>query len=118
MVTRNNLSSEVLKIQDELLEEYARLAHEDYCRLCETCVPHCHKVIPIPDILRHRMYYNNYQWEDFAVNWYNKLPYHQKAKQCDECGKCEEHCPYELKIIEKILDAHSILTDEKTSLVV
>ena len=99
--------------QEELLEKYARLADKDYCRLCTTCVPHCPKGIPIPDILRFRMYFNNYKREDYAKNLYNELPDHQKVTRCDDCGKCEEHCPYQLKIVEKLHNAHSILIEDK-----
>ncbi len=112
VVTRDQYAS---AMQDELLEDYARLADKDYCRLCTTCVPHCPKGLPIPDILRFRMYYNNYQWGDYAKNLYNELPDYQKAVRCDDCGRCEEHCPYGLKIVENIYHAHSLLTDNKPS---
>ena len=111
IATRDNYA---LGEQDELLEEYARLADKDYCRLCTSCVPYCPKGIPVPDILRFSMYYNNYKWGDYAKSLYNELPAHQKVTRCDDCGKCEEHCPYELKIVEKLHQAHSILTDEES----
>jgi len=111
VVTRDQYAS---ALQDELLEEYARLADRDYCRLCTTCVPHCPNGIPIPDILRFRMYYNNYKWGDYAKSLYNELPDHQKVTRCDDCRICEEHCPYGLKIVEKLQEAHSILAGEKT----
>ena len=100
--------------QEELLELYAGVADKDYCRLCTTCVPHCPKGIPVPDILRFRMYYNNYGWGDYAKGLYNELPDYQKVTQCDDCGICESHCPHQLKIVEKLQEAHSILAEEKT----
>ncbi|MCL5019291.1 MAG: aldo/keto reductase [Patescibacteria group bacterium] len=112
VVTREKYAS---LIQDELLEDYARLADKDYCRLCSTCIPECPRGIPIPDVLRFRMYYNNYQWKDYARMLYNGLPEHQKITECDRCGKCEEHCPYELKIVEKLIEAHAILRNDKSS---
>jgi len=107
-------SFEITAQQEELLELYAGIADKDYCRLCTTCVPHCPKGIPIPDILRFRMYYNNYGWGDYAKSLYNELPDYQKVTQCDGCGICESHCPYQLKIVEKLQEAHSILAVEKT----
>ncbi len=115
VVTRDQYASAA---QDELLEEYARLAGKDYCRLCSTCVPHCPYGIPIPDILRFRMYYNNYQWGDYAKSLYNELPDYQKVTQCDDCGRCEEHCPYGLKTVKKLHEAHFTLTDEKSTFAV
>lgn len=99
--------------QEELFEKYMKLADSDYCRLCSTCVPQCPKEIPIPDILRFRMYYNNYQWGDYAKGQYNNLPENKKVTNCDLCGICEKHCPYNLKIMEKLQLAHSILADGK-----
>jgi len=107
-------SFEITAQQEELLELYAGVADKDYCRLCTTCVPHCPKGIPVPDILRFRMYYNNYGWGDYAKNLYNELPDYQRATQCDDCGICENHCPHQLKIVEKLKEAHSILAEEKT----
>ncbi len=107
-------SFEITAHQEELLELYAGVADKDYCRLCTTCVPHCTKGIPVPDILRFRMYYNNYGWGDYAKSLYNELPDYQKVTQCDDCGMCESHCPHQLKIVEKLQEAHSILAEEKT----
>jgi len=107
-------SFEITAQQEELLELYAGVADKDYCRLCTTCVPHCPKGIPVPDILRFRMYYNNYGWGDYAKSLYNELPDYQNVTQCDDCGMCESHCPHQLKIVEKLQEAHSILTEEKT----
>ena len=107
-------SFEITAQQEELLELYAGVADKDYCRLCTTCVPHCPKGIPVPDILRFRMYYNNYGWGDYAKNLYKELPDYQKVTQCDDCGMCESHCQHQLKIMEKLQEAHSILAEEKT----
>ena len=109
--TRDQYASET---KNELLEEYARLADKDYCRLCETCVPHCPNGVRIPDILRFRMYYNNYKWEEYAKAQYNNLYDYEKATNCNDCGICESHCPYQLSIREKIREAHSILAENKT----
>jgi predicted aldo/keto reductase-like oxidoreductase len=105
-------TSELTTDQEELFEKYLKLADNDYCRLCEMCVPQCPKEIPIPDILRFRMYYNNYQWGDYAKGLYNKLPKNKKITNCDLCGICEEYCPYNLKIMEKLNLAHSVLAEE------
>ena len=59
------------------------------------------------------MYYNNYQWGDYAKDLYNKLPKNKKFTNCDLCGICEEYCPYNLKIMEKLHLAHSVLAEEE-----
>ena len=98
-------------VQQELLEQYAGLADKDYCRMCETCTPHCPKEIPVPDILRFKMYYQNYGWGSHAQDLYNELPENKKAGNCDNCGSCEEHCPNGLAIAEKLYEAHNILNN-------
>jgi len=106
-------SREITSVQKELLEDYAQLAEKNYCRLCETCTPHCPKGIPVPDILRFRMYYDNYGHKEYAMSLYNELPDHKKVTECDECGICEKHCPYNLSIVEKLNQAHWVLTENK-----
>ncbi len=103
-------------VQQELLDMYANHADKDYCRMCETCSPSCPQGIPIPDILRFRMYYKNYGQTDRAKYLYNKLTAHQKATGCNRCGICEEKCPNKLSIVKKLQEAHSILESNKVHL--
>lgn len=93
----------------ELLEHYAALATNDYCRLCETCMPSCPKSIPIPDIQRFRMYYKNYGHTMDAREYYaGIIPAHQ-ASACDSCGACEAACPNGVSIMKNLEDAHKLL---------
>jgi len=95
--------------QEQLLEYYAAAATRDYCRMCETCMPACPKGIPIPDILRFRMYYKNYGHQDDARELYGNLASHQQFPACDGCGICEQTCPNRLAIREKLEEAHGLL---------
>ncbi len=106
VTTRDQFTSD---IQDDIMEQYASIADKDYCRLCAECIPACPKNIPIPDLLRYRLYHNNYKQVSLAKNLYNQLPGGIKASACDSCGKCEDVCPYDLKIINKIFEAHASL---------
>ena len=92
-----------------LLEHYAAVATDDYCRLCETCMPSCPLEIPIPDILRFRMYYKNYGHREDAREYYSALADDHRATACTECGLCEQKCPNKLAIVEKLKEAHSLL---------
>jgi uncharacterized protein len=96
-------------MQERLLEFYAAAATRDYCRMCETCMPACPKGIPIPDILRFRMYYKNYGHHDDARELYANLDAHRQAPACDGCGLCEQTCPNKLAIREKLQEAHGLL---------
>jgi len=92
-----------------LLEQYAALATGDYCRLCETCVPACPVGVRIPDILRFRMYYQNYGHGRDARESYAALASHQQGPACTGCGRCERACPNGLAIMEKLQAAHALL---------
>jgi predicted aldo/keto reductase-like oxidoreductase len=95
--------------QKELLDMYAGIADKDYCRMCETCIQSCPRGVAVADILRFRMYYKNYGRQDYARNLYSELPDCQKFTQCDNCRMCENNCPNQLAVVEKLREAASIL---------
>jgi predicted aldo/keto reductase-like oxidoreductase len=94
---------------ERLLEQYAQLATGDYCRMCETCVPGCPAGVRIPDILRFRMYYQNYGHRRDARESYAALASHQQTPACTECRQCEQVCPARLAIVQKLKAAHALL---------
>jgi predicted aldo/keto reductase-like oxidoreductase len=94
---------------EDLLKRYYALATNDYCRLCETCVPSCPKGIPIPDIQRFRMYYKNYGHTRDAREYYSSIDPAVNASACDACGICEGKCPSGVAIINCLQDAHRLL---------
>jgi predicted aldo/keto reductase-like oxidoreductase len=96
-------------LHERLLEQYASLATKDYCRMCETCVSVCPAGVRIPDILRYRMYHQNYGHELDARELYASLPVHQQATACQECHQCEQVCPARLAITQKLKAAHELL---------
>ena len=92
-----------------LLEHYAAAATGDYCRMCETCIPSCPRGVRIPDILRFRMYYKNYGHREDAREYYAALSDDQRVPACDGCKICEQTCPNNLAIVEKLQEAHALL---------
>lgn len=94
---------------EDLLKRYYTLATNDYCRLCETCVPSCPKGIPIPDIQRFRMYYKNYGHTRDAKEYYAGINPEVNASACDACGVCEGKCPSGVAIVDCLRDAHKLL---------
>ena len=89
------------------LREAAEVLGKDFCRGCGYCQP-CPQGVRIPIILRHAGYYSRYGLVDWAKGRYRMVEV--KADACIECGKCEEKCPYDLPIIEKLKEAHAWLT--------
>ncbi len=97
-------------LHHRLLEHYAAAVTDDYCRMCETCLPSCPQGIPIPDILRFRMYYKNYGHREDARELYASLPEAKRFSACTNCGLCQQTCPNRLAIVEKLQEAHALLT--------
>ncbi len=95
----------------ELLEKYARLVANDYCRPgCGACLSACPAAVPIDDVLRYAMYYENYGQQRTGMEGYARLPLTRNASQCVECqAPCQQTCPFEIPIQEKLLRADRLL---------
>ena len=105
-------SGQPLKQADvKLLEKYDRLVANDYCRPgCGECLPACPAEVPVDDILRYAMYYENYGQQRLGMEEYAKLPASLNASQCIDCrAPCEQACPSQLPIKAKLLKADRLL---------
>lgn len=90
--------------EDKLLEEATQLGNQ-FCRRCEYCQP-CPEGLKIPRILWLANYHaRGNRWTEME---YQSLE--ADAKNCEECGECEEKCPYELPIREMLKQADRELT--------
>jgi len=85
----------------EFEEEVAPLG-KDFCRRCSYCLP-CPNDILIPIMI-------NILWPQVKGRHYEDLTDKQKRmggnlmmwwQVCEECGQCEEKCPYNLPIIKR-----------------
>lgn len=74
------------------------------CTHCEYCVP-CPKKVQIPEIFS--QYNKSVQNPDAAKKAYKKISH--DATNCIGCGKCEDKCPQQLPIREKLLEADAFL---------
>ncbi len=93
---------EMKKLMDE-----AKELGKDFCRQCGYCLP-CTVDIDIPKVFLYERYAKRFWLDDYAKEQYALLVV--KGDECIECGKCEEKCPYELPIMEKIASAHKLLS--------
>ncbi len=98
--------------EKRILEGYCGLLGSDYCRPgCDGCLGSCPNDVPVHDILRYRLYFNNYGREKYAMNLYSKLPESRRAGQCASCaGHCTPSCPYNIDIRSNLIRAHEELT--------
>lgn len=77
------------------------------CTHCEYCVP-CPKGVEIPEIFA--QYNKSVQDKGAAKKAYKKIK--GGAQLCVGCGKCEEKCPQQLPIREKLKEADTFFKGE------
>ena len=76
------------------------------CTNCEYCVSGCPKGVVIPKImemLNREMVYQDPNSAKFGYSW--ETNFGAKASECIACGKCEEACPQQIKIIDLLKEA-------------
>ena len=93
-----------------LLGEYDRQIVGTYCAPhCGKCLGTCPEQLAIPDVLRHRMYFEDYGDEKEAMRLYAAL-----EKQADVCigcsAPCLGSCPVGIDIPTRTKGAHEMLT--------
>jgi predicted aldo/keto reductase-like oxidoreductase len=94
----------------ELLQRYTALHDATYCRpLCNACEPACPERVQIADVLRHKMYFEDYGAVRPAMEGYARLAHNAAA--CLTCAhqRCLQACPYGLSIPELTRQAHRLL---------
>jgi hypothetical protein len=80
-----------------------------FCRRCEYCLPACRRKVNVTLTFLFASYAERYGLTEWARERYAALPVHADA--CNECGRCEERCPYGLPIREMLKQAHKALSD-------
>ncbi len=103
-------ASKVSQQDTELLRRYVELNDSTYCRpVCDACEASCPEGVPIADVLRHKMYFEDYGAERMAMERYAGLS--QNAAACQSCTHqaCLHACPYGLPIPTLTRQAHELL---------
>ncbi|MEZ4215316.1 MAG: aldo/keto reductase [Myxococcota bacterium] len=92
-----------------LLARYDRATAGTHCRPhCGACLARCPEQLPIDDVLRYRMYFEDYGDEARGLAAYAALP--ARADACAACSApCAGACPDGVAIRERMLGAHALL---------
>lgn len=92
-----------------VLNEYDRRIQGSYCSPhCGVCQDSCPHGVPIADVLRQRMYFEDYRTEKLAMNLYADLEIN--ASLCQGCdAPCLGSCPVGISIQERTTGAHELL---------
>ncbi len=95
-----------------VLVKYQHLVDDQYCRVgCEECLNACPNNVPINDVLRYSMYFEDYKMEKEAIRYYAEIDDQIKPYSCVSCnGVCSDACPYGLKVRENLIRANEILS--------
>ncbi len=93
-----------------ILEEYDRQILGGSCAPhCGACLSSCPEQLAIHDVLRHRMYFEDYGWEKEGMQRYAALE--KNASVCASCSApCMGSCPVGIPIQERMTGAHELLT--------
>lgn len=79
-----------------------------YCRRCDYCQP-CPNKIPIAFALHIPSVRKRVGDAMMKTDAYRSL--YDKLKTCDECGTCEERCPFDLPIKHLIKESRAVLAE-------
>jgi predicted aldo/keto reductase-like oxidoreductase len=91
------------------LQSYDAQIAGTYCAPhCGACLDSCPEGLPINDVLRHRMYFEDYGREQEAMRLYANLDV--QASVCASCSApCQGSCPLGISIRERSLETHELL---------
>lgn len=104
-------SGEVTDADMELLQRYASMSDGSYCRnVCNDCESSCPYQVPIPDILRMRMYATDYGDYSVARDEYAKLE--TNASACLSCdgAPCRDACSFGIPLPKLCAPTHQLLS--------
>jgi len=89
------------------LDTVAAAVGPRYCRPgCGSCHAACPHGVPVADILRYKMYFEDYGEEKFAMQRYRLVPGAARPSRCERCAApCEAACPYGLQVRERLSEA-------------
>jgi len=92
-----------------LLGRYDARIAGTYCHPhCGACLPACPERLAVNDVLRYRMYFEDYGREKEAMRLYAALE--RDARRCAGCpAPCQAHCPVDIPIRERMLGADTLL---------
>jgi len=92
-----------------VLERYDARIARTYCQPhCGACLDSCPERLAINDVLRYRMYFEDYGREKEGMRLYAALE--RDARRCVGCpAPCEAHCPVDIPIRSRMLGADALL---------
>jgi predicted aldo/keto reductase-like oxidoreductase len=93
-----------------LLRRYDDAIAGTYCPPhCGACLDHCSEGLAVNDVLRYRMYFEDYGLEKRGMQHYAQLG--KNASVCIGCtAPCTGHCPVGIPIQQRMSETHELLS--------
>ncbi|MCL4686812.1 aldo/keto reductase [Myxococcota bacterium] len=93
-----------------VLRHYDQQIAGSYCPPhCGACLDRCPEGLAIHDVLRYRMYFEDYRLEKRGLQFYARLG--RNASLCAGCAApCLGSCPVGIPIPQRMLESHDLLT--------
>ena len=112
---KNSLAASGVKfgaLHQQFLDHYGSLIKGNYCKIgCGDCLGSCPNNVAINDIMRYKMYFENYRSEKEGIVNYKELPVENRADTCKDCNaSCRGACPAGVNIQSALIQAHEMLT--------
>jgi len=105
------VGKKVSRAETDMLNRYASIMHDRYCRFCATCEPTCPGNVAVADVMRYAMYFKYYGREKDSMQLYAALPREKTAAACEGCeGHCRRDCPFDRHVREELVEAHRLLS--------
>jgi hypothetical protein len=104
-----SLSEEELEIVSQVSQMYQQRIEVD-CTGCGYCLP-CPNGVNIPrifSIYNARTMFEDKRWSHLMYTMSTNDQ--ERADNCAQCGECEEKCPQDIPIIDKLAEAHQVLS--------
>ena len=95
MIRRLDLSELKLSPDEQKAAQAFQRSRHSACRMCASCSNACPQGMPINDLMRIRMYHDEYGWSEHARTEFQllKVKPEQWFTKCGDCTVCSQVCP-------------------------
>ncbi|MBM3334211.1 aldo/keto reductase [Candidatus Sumerlaeota bacterium] len=90
--------------EEAYLRRCAGETADAFCRMCRSCESACPASVPVPDVLRVRMYALDYGDRDKARELAREINLPSLLDNCHRCAKCQAACPWRVRTSELMDD--------------
>ena len=95
--------------EEHKMEEKRKELGKPFCQWCSYCMPACPQEISIPWVINAEVMWKLWPKERLVKRYSDVF---EIAKNCIECGDCEEKCPYKLPIREMMVEGREFIENK------